>query len=68
MKPVDLHFDLVLWGSSVSVPFPYGAELMMDGAAVSIGELPPVEASEPAVYHSISGVLIRSFIDKNSRQ
>lgn len=67
MKPVDLHFDLVLWGSSVSVPFPYGAELMT-GAAVSIGELPPVEASAPAVYHSISGVLVRSFIDRNLRQ
>ena len=62
MKPVDLHFDLVLWGSSVSVPFPYGAELI-DGAAVSIGELPPVEASVPAVCYSMSAVLVRSFID-----
>ena len=50
------------------VPFPYGPELMIDGAAVSIGELPPVEASGPAVYHSISGVLVRYLIDKDLRQ
>ena len=50
MKPVEAHFflDLVV---SVSVPLPYGAELMMDGAAVSIGELPPVlDPSVPAVW------------------
>ena len=54
MNPVEAHFFLVLVVSEF-VPLPYGAELMIDGAAVSIGELPPVlEPSRPAVCKSIS--------------
>lgn len=49
MNPVEAHFFFVLVVSGV-VPFPNGAELMMDGAAVSIGELPRLlDNSEPAV-------------------
>ena len=48
-NPVEAHFFLDLVVSGL-VPFPNGAELMMDGAAVSIGELPRVLGeSEPAV-------------------
>lgn len=56
-NPVEEHFffgffDLM---ASLSVPFPYGAELMIDGAAVSTGELPrELGPSEPAVWARIS--------------
>ena len=49
MNPVEAHFFFVFVVSGL-VPLPNGAELMMDGAAVSIGELPrSLDDSEPAV-------------------